>query len=122
MPLPTSLVVKKGSKIRSGSEIPVPLSRKETSTIRPGNSAHDLDAGRPAGLANRVIGVIHDVEKYLLQLMRIAYNLGQRLVQMFDHLNAMTDEVIGTQMNGALQYGVKLDGLALRRHLAGKAE
>src|SRR5271155_2420633 len=69
---------------------------------RPGHRTRNLDTAQASGVANRVISVIHDVEKHLLQLVRIPHNLRQRLVEMFDHLNAMTDEVIRTQVNGAL--------------------
>src|SRR5208282_767938 len=83
-------------------------------------SALDFDSGGPRGFANRVIGIIQDVEKHLLQLMRVTDDLGQRFVEMFDHLNAMTDEIVRSQMHRALQNRIELQRLALRRHLAGK--
>src|ERR1039458_2981488 len=87
-----------------------------------GARAHDLNASGASGFTDSVVSVIQDIEKHLLQLVRISDDLGQGLVEPFDHLNAVTDEVVGAQVDGALQDGVDLHGLALRRHLAGKAE
>ncbi len=89
---------------------------------RAGAGAPDLNAGGPPGFANSVVSIVQYVEKHLLELVGISYDCGQRFVEAFDHLNAVTDEVIRAQVHGALQDGVELDKLALRRHLAGKAE
>src|SRR5208337_481460 len=87
-----------------------------------GAGAYDLNAGGPRGFADSVVSVVQDVEKYLLQLVGISDDQGQGLVEAFDHLNAVADEIVRAQVHGALQDGVELHGLALRRHLAGKAE
>src|SRR5208337_772388 len=87
-----------------------------------GAGAYDLNAGGPRGFADSVVSVVQDVEKYLLQLVGISDDQGQGLVEAFDHLNAVADEIVRAQVHGALQDGVELNRLALRRHLAGKAE
>src|SRR6266853_3674441 len=87
-----------------------------------GAGAPDLNARGPRGFADGVISVVQDVEKHLLELVGISDDSGQGFVEAFDHLNAVTDEVVRAQVYGALQDGVELDELALRRHLTGKAE
>src|SRR5208282_4233125 len=87
-----------------------------------GVGAPDLNAGGARAFADGVVGVVQNVEKHLLELVGISDDLGQGVVEVFDHLNAVTDEVVRTQVHGALQDGVELKRLALRRHLAGKAE
>ena len=89
---------------------------------RAGAGAPDLDAGGTRAFADGVVGIVEDVQKHLLDLVGISDDRGQGLVEAFDHLNAVTDEVVRTQVQSALQDGIKLDGLALRRPLAGKAE
>src|ERR1035438_7909848 len=84
--------------------------------------AHDFDAGGMAAFADRVIGIVDDVEKNLLQLMRIADDFGQGLIQALQYLNAVTDEVVRTELHGAVEDGIQLHRLAARRHLARKAE
>ena len=84
--------------------------------------APNLNASGPPGVADGVVSIVQDVEKHLLELVGISDDRGQGLVEMFDHLNAVTDEVVRTQVDGALQDGVELKREALRRHLAGKAE
>ena len=71
---------------------------------------------------HRVVGVVQDVEKYLLHLMRIADHVGQFLVQMLDDFDPVAVEIVRAQLHGAAQNRVQLHGVALRRHLAGKAE
>src|SRR5713101_2553796 len=87
-----------------------------------GAGAPDLNARGPRGFADGVISVVQDVEKHLLELVGISDDSGQGFVEAFDHLNAVADEDVRAQVYGALQDGVELDELALRRHLAGKAE
>src|SRR5216683_1752022 len=87
-----------------------------------GAGAPHLDASGPRGFADGVVSVVQDVEKHLLELVRISDDSGQGFVETFDHLNAVTDEVVRAQVYGALQDGVELDELALRWHLTGKAE
>src|ERR1700682_1611171 len=89
---------------------------------RVGAGAPDLNARGPRGFADGVVSVVQDVEKHLLELVGISDDRGEGFVEAFDHLNAMADEVVGAQVHGALQNGVELDELALRWHLAGKAE
>jgi len=69
-----------------------------------------------------VVGVVQDVEEYLLQLVGVAHDIRQYLVEVFDDFHAMTVEVIRAQLDGAAQDRFELHGLLLRRHLAGKAE
>src|ERR1019366_4440966 len=83
---------------------------------------HDLNAGGASAFADGVVSVVQDVQKHLLELVGISDDFGQGLVEAFDHLNAVTDEVVRAQVHGALQDGVELNELALRWHLAGKAE
>src|SRR5258707_14545931 len=61
-------------------------------------------------------------EKYLLQLVRVANDKRQKVVKAFGHRNAATLKIVGAQLDCPLQYGVQLDWLPLRRHLAGEAE
>ncbi len=83
---------------------------------------HDLDAGGAADFVHRVVGVVEDVEKHLLQLVSIADDIGKILVEMLDDLDAVTVEIVRTQLNGAAQNKVDLHRIALRRHLAREAE
>ncbi len=71
---------------------------------------------------HRIVGVIQDIEKDLLQLVGVADDVGQSFIEMFDHVDPVTVEVVGTQLNGAAQDEVQLHGIALGRLLAGKAE
>ena len=87
-----------------------------------GFGGHDLDAGGAADFMNRVVGVVQDVEENLLQLVSVADDIGQSFVEMFDDIDAVTVEVVRAQLDGAAQNQVELHGIALRRHLAGKAE
>ena len=87
-----------------------------------GFGAHDFDAGWTADFVNRVIGVIQDVEKDLLKLVSIAIDIGQAFVEMFDDVDTVAVEVIGTQLNSAPENLVELHRDALRRHLACEAE
>src|SRR5580693_5544783 len=80
---------KEGIKNAFGVGDPRAVVRKGNFHERAGLSAHNLNAGGPPGFADRVIGIIQDVKKYLLQLVRISHHLRQRFVEMFDNLNAM---------------------------------
>src|SRR5882724_9635306 len=86
-----------------------------------GSGTHDLNPGRPRAFADGVVSVVQNVEKHLLELMRVSHHFGQRFVKAFDHLDAVTDEIVRPQMHSALQDVIELHGLALRRHLAGEA-
>src|ERR1700681_2486017 len=50
---------------------------------RAGAGAPDLNAGGPRGFADSVVSVVQDVEKHLLELMRISNHCGQRFVEPF---------------------------------------
>src|ERR1700687_983048 len=89
---------------------------------RAGAGAPDLNASGASALADSVVSSVEDVEKHLLELVGISDASGKGFVEMFDHLNAVTDEVVRAQVHGALQDGVELNELALWWHLAGKAE
>ena len=108
MPLPTSLVVKNGSKILSGNEIPLPLSENETSTALPARVRSDLDARWTPYLVNRVVGVVQNVQKNLLQLVSIAHHFRKAFVEMFNDVHAVAIEIVGAQLNRATQDGVQL--------------
>ena len=82
VPFPTSFVVKNGRKIFSGCEMPFPLSENETSTKVSRLGGHDLDAGRTPDIVDRVIGVVQNIKEDLLQLVRVAKNFRQPLVEM----------------------------------------
>ena len=72
VPLPTSFVVKNGSKMRSGCEMPGPLSRNAISIWSARDETCDLDLSRAAHFLYRVVGVVQNIQKHLLQLVRIA--------------------------------------------------
>jgi hypothetical protein len=86
------------------------------------SGADDLDAGGTADFMHGVIGVVQDVQENLLQLVGVTDDIGQSLIEMFDDFHSVTVEVVRTQLDGAAQDQVELHGIALRRHLAGKAE
>src|SRR5467141_2660508 len=67
--------------------------------------APDLNAGGPPGFADSVVSIVQYVEKHLLELVGISDDRGQRFVEAFDHLNAVTDEVVRAQVQRALQDG-----------------
>ena len=55
-----------------------------------------------------IVGVVQNVEKNLLQLVRVAHDLGQSLVEMFHDIDAVASEVIGTQLDGSAQDRIQL--------------
>ena len=71
---------------------------------------------------HRVICVVQDVEKDLLQLMGVANHVRQALVEMLHNVNAVAVEIIGAQLDRAAQDRIQLERVALRRHLAGEAQ
>src|SRR5258708_9013712 len=87
-----------------------------------GMAAHDFNAGGATAFADGIVSVVQDVEKHLLELVGVSDDLGQGLVEAFDHVDTVTDEVVRAQVHRALQDGVELNELAVGRHLAGKAE
>ena len=42
-------------------------------------------------------GVVEDVYEYLLQLISVTDDLGQVRIELFDQLNAVVGQVIGTE-------------------------
>ena len=87
-----------------------------------GLRAHDLDAGWAANFVHGIVSVVQDIEKNLLQLMRVADDLGQSLIEVLDDIDAVTVEIVRTQLNGAPQNKIQLHRIALRWHLAREAE
>src|SRR4029077_1436249 len=65
---------------------------------RAGAGAPNLNAGGPRGFADGVVSIVQDVEKHLLELVGISDDSGQGFVEAFDHLNAVTDEVVRAQV------------------------
>src|SRR5208337_1455362 len=57
-----------------------------------GAGAHDLNAGGPRAFADRIVSIVQDVEKYLLELVRVSDDGGQGIVKALDNLNAVADE------------------------------
>ena len=74
------------------------------------------------GLAHRVVGVVQDVEKDLLQLVRVADDVGHALVEPLDNLHAVAGEIVGAQREGAAHDHIQLHQVALRRHLPREAQ
>lgn len=87
-----------------------------------GFGGHDLDASRAADFVHRVVSVVQNVEKDLLQLVGVADYVGQSLVEMLDYIDAMTIEVVRAQLDGAAQDRIQLQSIALWRHLASEAK
>src|SRR5579864_5118579 len=54
-----------------------------------GLGRHDFDARRTANLANSVIGVVQNVQENLLQLVGVADDIGQSLIEMLHHVDAV---------------------------------
>ncbi len=106
--------------IRMGDSVAVVAERNFDRVARLGR--HDLDARGTADFVHGIVGIVQNVEKDLLQLVRVAHHLGQSLVEMFHDIDAVAVEVIGPQLDRPAQNRVQLHGVALRRHLAGKAE
>src|SRR5947209_13237696 len=77
---------------------------------------------RPACSPNRVIGIIQNVEEYLLQLVRVPHQLRQAVIKLFHDLHTVIGEVIGAQSNRLAQNFIDLHRLALWRTLPGKAQ
>src|SRR5689334_13325234 len=69
-----------------------------------------------------IIRVVQDIEKYLLQLMRITDQIRQARIKFLYDLHAMIGEVIRAQRDCLAQNVIDLQRLALRRTLASKAQ
>src|SRR6195256_591758 len=87
-----------------------------------GLGRHDLDARRATYGVHGVVGVVKDIEKDLLQLVRVTNDIGQSFIKVLDDFHAMTIEVIGPQLDGAAQDDIELHGITLWRHLPGKTQ
>src|SRR6516165_9350495 len=82
----------------------------------------DFDARGAARIAHGIVGIVQNVQKNLLQLVRVPDHQVEILVQVFEYLDTAAMEIIGAQLHGAVQDGVELDRLALRRHGTGEGE
>src|ERR1700674_1237835 len=87
-----------------------------------GLGCRDLDARRAAYGVYGVVGVVEDIEKDLLQLVRVTNDIGQSFIKVLDDFYAMTIEVIGPQLDCATQDDIELHGITLGRHLPGKTQ
>src|ERR1700758_2178703 len=58
-----------------------------------GTSRGDLDASGASDFVNRIVSVIQNVEKDLLQLVGVSHYFGKALVEMFDHFHAVAGEI-----------------------------
>ena len=80
-----------------------------------------MRAGRPS-VRHRIVSIVHDVEKHLLQLVRVSDHVGQFLIQFLHHLDPVALEVVGPQLHCPPQNSIQLHRLALRRHLPGETQ
>src|SRR5689334_7694684 len=81
------------------------------------NSFHD-HLPLASCLADRVVGVVENVQKYLLQLVSVALDLGNGLVKALDQHDAAIDKVVGPQCYRATQNLIDLYLAAPYRVLA----
>src|SRR5258708_10083071 len=63
-----------------------------------GLGGDDLDARRSPDFVDGVVGIVQDIEKDLLQLVRIAHDVGQSLVKMLHDVDALAVAVLGAQL------------------------
>src|ERR1700720_1087586 len=68
-----------------------------------GARAHDLNARGTSRFSHRVVGIIQNVEKPLLQLMRVADHMRQIVIELLDDLDSVALEVVCAQLNRAAQ-------------------
>src|ERR1700730_7040406 len=68
-----------------------------------------------AGFLDRIVGVIQNIQKNLLQLLRVSQRRGQGFIKFFKHFHAVTGEIIAAQLDGLAQYIVHLPNLGLYR-------
>src|SRR6202011_3158639 len=88
----------------------------------PGPGRRDLDARRAAYGVHGVVGIVEDIEKDLLQLVRVTNDIGQSFIKVLDDFDAMTIEVVGPQLDSAAQDDIELHGITLWWHLPGKTQ
>ena len=82
----------------------------------------DFDLSGTPHFLNRVVGIIQNIEKHLLQLVRIADGERQIVVVAFGQLHAVVREIVGPKLQRLLQDGIHPHRFALRRHLPRKAQ
>src|SRR5262249_39900870 len=82
----------------------------------------NLNHTRTSGRAHRVVSVVQNVEKHLLQLVGIGDQLRQAIVKSLHHFHAMVGEIVGTESDRLAQNIVDLQRLPLRRPLPRKAQ
>src|SRR5205807_4313351 len=69
-----------------------------------GHPGLDLNPACASGIAHRIISIIQNIEKYLLDLMRVGYQFRQAFIELFNDFNSVAGEIIGTQRNGLAQH------------------
>src|ERR1043166_3504788 len=82
----------------------------------------NLDQAGTPGRLHGVIRLVQDIQEHLLQLVRIADQIRQALIEFLHNLHAVIGKVIRAQGDGLAQNVVDLERLALRRALAGKTQ
>ena len=123
VPCPTSLVVKKGSKIRprSSSRMPWPVSPQHELDhfpfqVEPGGH------GQAPGAAHRLGGVDDEVHEHLLDLRRVDDGIGQAVGVVPDHLDVVEQGPVLHQREALLDDGAEVDRLLLRLLGPGEVE
>ena len=105
-----------------GMSNPVAVIGKRDFDSVSGFGGHDFDARGATDFVHRVVSVVENVEEDLLQLMGVADHVRKSFVEVLDYVDAVAIEIVGTQLDRPPQDDVQLQRIALRRHLAGKAE
>src|SRR5215472_11545188 len=87
-----------------------------------GRSRLDFDPAGTPGLLDGVEGIVENVKKHLLELMRIGNDEGRIRGQALDDFDVAVFGAVGAQLDRLAKHGVDFHELPLRRHLAGKAQ
>src|SRR6266404_2029850 len=82
----------------------------------------DGNAPTMPGLLYRVISIIQNVQKNLLQLLRIAKGRRQILIEFLDDFYSVTGEIVTAELDGLPQHVIDLHQLALYRTLSREAQ
>src|SRR5579863_4400466 len=82
----------------------------------------NFNACRTSGVAHSVVSIVKNIQKYLLQLVRVTNRLWQFGVELLGDLDTPAVEVVGAQLHRAAENGIELDWPALRRHLTSEAQ
>src|SRR5579871_1632846 len=69
----------------------------------PGLGRENLDPRRAPYVMHRVVSVVQNIEKNLLQLVRIPHDIRQTLIQVLHNFHAVIREIVGAQLNRAPQ-------------------